>query len=151
MIGIGTCSAHTPSNTVNILWTHLNLGVFFFRSSNDEFKWKSPNGGCMCARENLGRTFTGLFFGGGGWNNNDREKSSTPFAFLYQTPHKKPGPQSYIKSIYPRPRVPPAFGTPARLHACEKILIRRFFFSNKLLSITAAPHRPGRHMRQAAH
>lgn len=110
-------------------------GRFFFRSSNDEFKWKSPNGACMCARENLGGTFTGLFFGGGGRINTDREKSSTPFAFLYQTPHKKPGSQSYIKSIYPRPRVPPAFGTPARLHACEKILEDFFFQINSCRSL----------------
>lgn len=140
MIGIGTSSG--PIST----WA-----FFFFCSSNDEFKWKSPNGGCMCARENLGRNFTGLFFGGGGRNNTDREKSSTPFAFLYQTPHKKPGSQSYIKSIYPRPRVPLPL---AHLHACthaKKSLYEDFFFPNKLLSITAAPHRPGRHMRQAAH
>lgn len=106
----------------------------------------------VCARERiLGEPSLACFLGvGDGIILTGRKAPLLSLSYI-KLLTKNQGSQSYIKSIYPRPRVPPAFGTPAPPARMRKNPYTTIFFSNKLLSITAAPHRPGRHMRQAAH
>lgn len=120
-----TCSAHTPSNPVNILWTHLNLGVFFFIRQMMNLNG-NPRMGGVCARERiLGEPSLACFLGvGDGIIMTGRKAALLSLSYIkLLTKNQGPNP---VSSPFT-----PGLGSHlplAHLHACEKILIRRFFF-----------------------